>query len=64
MAKYKTIEVNGYWIDSKEPFYGMVVALDAWDEVEDYEDETIFYYLDGEPPIGEFDDFVITEIVE
>lgn len=64
MAKYKTIEVNGHWKDSNEPFYNMVVALGTWDEVEDYEDESIFYYLDGESPIGEFNDFIITEVVE
>ena len=32
-----------------------------WDGIEDAEDERIFYYLDGEPAIGEHSDFVITE---
>jgi hypothetical protein len=39
----------------------MTVALGEWDGVEDAEDERIFYYLDGEPAIGEHSDFVITE---
>ena len=60
--KYETIIVNGYWIDTKEPFYGMVVALGEWDGVEDAEDEGIFYYLDGKEPLGEHSDFVITTI--
>ena len=60
--KYEKIIVNGYWIESKEPFKGMVVALGSWDEVEDAEDESIFYYLDGREPLGEHDEFVITEV--
>ena len=61
--KYETVFVNGYWKDNKKPFQHMKVALGSWDEVEDAEDESIFFYLDGEEPLG-FDgaDFVITEI--
>ena len=58
--KYQTITANGYWLDTKEPFTGMTVALGEWDGIEDAEDERIFYYLDGEPAIGEHSDFVIT----
>ena len=60
--KYETITVNGYWIDTNEPFNGMVVALGEWNGIEDAEDEGIFYYLDGAEPLGEHCDFVITEI--
>jgi hypothetical protein len=59
MAKYKKVVADGYWTDTKEPFYGMVLALDEWDGVEDAEDEGIFYYLDGADPMGEHDDFVV-----
>ena len=62
MSKYQTIEVNGYWVDNKEQFNCMTVALGYWDGVEDAEDEGIFYYLDGAEPIGNHGDFVITEI--
>jgi hypothetical protein len=41
------------------------IALDSWDEVEDEEDRSIFFYMDGEPlEIGLIvsDGFVITNI--
>ena len=63
MSKYQTIEVNGYWVDNKEQFNCMTVALGYWDGVEDAEDEGIFYYLDGAEPIGDHGDFVITEVM-
>ena len=50
--KYQTITANGYWLDTKEPFTGMTVALGEWDGIKDVEDERIFYYLDGEPAIA------------
>jgi hypothetical protein len=62
--KYETIKVNGYWIDSKQPFSGMTVALGEWDGIEDDEDERIFFYLDGLPALGRHSDFVITEVLE
>ena len=62
--KYETITVNGYWKDTKEPFNGMTVALGEWDGKDDAEDERIFFYLDGLPPLGEHSDFVITEVLE
>ena len=57
---YKKIIAQGYWLHSKEKFHHMIVALGSWDGKEDYEDEKIFYYLDGEEPIGEHEDFFIT----
>jgi hypothetical protein len=30
-------------------FYDVKIALGSWDEIEDAEDESIFYYMDGEP---------------
>jgi hypothetical protein len=62
MSKYVTVSANGYWKDTQETFEDMRVALGSWDEIEDYEDECIFFYLDGQEPIGDHGDFVITEI--
>jgi hypothetical protein len=60
--KYQTVSASGFWNDTKEPFFDMSVALGSWDEVEDAEDEQIFFYLDGQMPIGDHGDFTITEI--
>lgn len=49
-SKYTIKTCSGYWID--EPtvlFRGVRVALEAWDEVEDHTDESVFYYMDNEP---------------
>ena len=62
MAKYETVSASGYWKDTNEPFEDMRVALGSWDEIEDWEDETIFFYLDGQKPLGDHGDFVITEV--
>lgn len=62
--KYETISCNGFWNDNKEPFFCMNVALGSWDEVEDEEDRSIVFYLDGEEAIGNHGDFTITEIEE
>ena len=43
-------------------FNSMTVALGSWDGEEDWEDESIFFYLDGANPIGNHGDFVITEL--
>lgn len=59
--KYQTVSANGYWNDTKEPFFDMLVALGSWDEIEDSEDESIFFYLDGKKPVGDHGDFTITE---
>lgn len=60
--KYETISASGYWTDTGERFEDMRVALGSWDEVEDAEDEDIFFYLDGQEPLGNHGDFVITEV--
>lgn len=62
MSKYQTIQVNGYWVDNGIKFNSMTVALGSWDGEEDWEDESIFFYLDGANPIGNHGDFVITEL--
>lgn len=66
--KYRTVYCDGYWGDDpSKTIYEVKIALDAWDEVEDAEDESIFYYMDGEPlTVGTVldDGFVITEVGE
>jgi hypothetical protein len=45
----------------------VVIALGSWDEEEDAEDESIFFYMDGKPlEVGTIvsDGFVITNIEE
>lgn len=57
--KYTKYVCDGFWQDGT-PFEGMVVAFEAWDGIEDAEDETIAYYLDGGPILGDHGDFTIT----
>jgi hypothetical protein len=67
MNKYTTVDVEGYFDDEPDNIYSVVVALEAWDGVEDHEDEGIFFYMDGEPlKVGAVvaDNFVITEVYE
>ena len=67
MPKYKTVWCEGYWSDSPENIMDVKIALGSWDEVEDLEDETIFFYMDDEPlEVGAVvgDSFVITQICE
>ena len=47
--KYTTVDVEGYFDDEPDNIFSVVVALEAWDGVEDAEDEGIFFYMDGEP---------------
>jgi hypothetical protein len=66
MSKYKTVWCEGYWSDDPENIMDVKIALGSWDEVEDLEDETIFFYMDDEPLtegliIG--DDFTVTNIL-
>lgn len=66
MPKYKTVWCEGYWSDDPENVMDVKIALGSWDEVEDLEDETIFFYMDDEPltkglVIG--DDFTITNVL-
>ena len=56
----KLFVCDGYWIDTKENFNGMVVSDGEWNGVEDAKDEQIFYYTDGEPVVGDHGEFVIT----
>ena len=65
----KYYNCNGFWKDSNEFFEGMIIASGEWDGEEDYLDEQIFYYLDGEPITGvdgegDHGDFVITDFCE
>lgn len=67
MPKYKTKFCEGYWEDEHANIYSVNIALEDWDEIEDAEDESIFYYMDGEPlKVGAIvaDSFVITHIEE
>lgn len=66
MSKYKTVWCEGYWSESPQNILEVKIALGSWDEIEDHEDENIFFYMDDEPLtegliIG--DDFVITNIL-
>ena len=47
--KYETKVVTGHWRDDVTRSLNVRVALGKWDGVEDHEDESIFYYMDGEP---------------
>lgn len=65
--KYQTKWCEGYYEDEPNNIYSVKIALDLWDEEEDYEDEGIFYYMDKEPlVVGAVvaDSFVITNIEE
>jgi hypothetical protein len=67
MPKYKTKYCEGYWEDEPNNIYSVNIALGDWDEVEDHEDESIFFYMDGNPlVVGAVvaDSFVITNIQE
>lgn len=66
MAKRGKLWVcNGYWKESTHnPFEGMVVCDAEWDENEDWEDDRIFFYTDGNAVIGDHGDFVLTSAEE
>jgi hypothetical protein len=68
MPKYETKDCAGYWQDDPDRIlYPIRIALGEWDGVEDFEDQGIFFYMDGEPlKIGAIvaDSFVVTEIEE
>jgi len=63
ISKYEKMIAHGYWNDCKEEFTH-VIALDSWDGVEDDEDREIFYFFDGDEPIGDHGDFTITFLEE
>ena len=70
MAKYTTKRCRGFWLPDdliapKVWFSWVNVALESWDEEEDAEDESIFFYMDGKPlEVGQIisDGFVIVDI--
>jgi hypothetical protein len=67
MPKYETKYCEGYWEDEPSNIYSVNIALSDWDGKEDYADENIFFYMDGEPlVVGAVvaDSFVITSIEE
>jgi hypothetical protein len=72
MPKYKTKYCTGFWLPDDPSakyvhFMDVKIALDSWDEEEDHEDQSIFFYMDGEPlEVGLIvsDGCVITNIEE
>lgn len=70
--KYQTYKCTGFWLPDDPSaksvsFMDVYVAKDSWDEIEDTDDERIFFYMDGvELNEGDIisDGFVITEIHE
>ena len=67
MPKYETKYCEGYWEDEPDNIYPVNIALGEWDGKDDYEDESIFFYMDGEPlVVGAVvaDSFVITNVEE
>jgi hypothetical protein len=72
MSKYKTQYCTGFWLPDdpttkQVDFMQVKIALDSWDEEEDAEDQSIFFYMDGEPleeGLIISDGFVITNIEE
>lgn len=69
MSNKYTIKIcSGYWDDEPtRTLSGIRVALESWDEVEDHEDESVFFYMDNEPlQVGSViaEGFTVTEIEE
>ena len=67
MPKYETKVCEGYWEDEPNNIYSVNIAMGDWDGKEDYEDEQIFFYMEGEPlVVGAVvaDSFVITSVEE
>jgi hypothetical protein len=65
MMKYDIVNCEGYWLDDPDHILGVSIALDSWDGLEDGIDESIFYYMDGEPlKVGSIisEGFLITEM--
>lgn len=70
--KYDVMKCRGFWLP-EEPtatdvyFVSVLIAKGSWDEIEDADDERIFFYMDGvELKEGNIisDGFVVTEIEE
>ena len=54
MGKYTIKHCRGFWLPDdliapKVWFSWVNIALESWDEEEDAEDESIFFYMDGKP---------------
>lgn len=72
MPKYQTKNCTIFYLPEnptarKVDFYDVRIALDSWDEEEDADDESIFYFMDGEPlEVGMIlgEGFVVTNIEE
>jgi hypothetical protein len=69
--KYDTIHAQGFWLpdtpleQNRVHFMDVLIAKGDWDEVEDADDERIFFYMDGkELNEGDIisDGFVVSKI--
>jgi hypothetical protein len=68
--KYETMQCRGFWLPTDPTtksvgFMDVLIAKGDWDEIEDADDERIFFYMDGyELQVGDIisDGFVIVEI--
>jgi hypothetical protein len=68
--KYDVMKCRGFWlpdssVERKVHFMDVLIAKGDWDEVEDADDERIFFYMDGvELQEGDIisDGFVVIEI--
>lgn len=72
MSKYTTKYCTGFWLPDdpltrQVHFCDVKIALGSWDEVEDAEDEGIFFYMDDQPlEVGMIisDGFVVVDVEE
>ena len=70
--KYETMNCRGFWLPTDPTakavgIMDVLIAKGSWDEIEDADDERIFWYMDGdELQVGDIvsDGFVVTEIQE
>lgn len=70
--KYTILECRGFWLPETPlaksvEFFNVRIAKESWDEIEDAEDERIFFYMDNvDLSVGDIisDGFVITEIYD
>lgn len=68
--KYETMKCSGFWLPTDPTakavgIMNVLIAKGSWDEVEDADDERIFWYMDGdELQVGDIisDGFVVIEI--
>jgi hypothetical protein len=68
--KYQTMKCRGFYLPtdptiSSVGFMDVLIAKGSWDEIEDSDDEKIFYYADNqELQVGDIvsDGFVLIEI--